>query len=360
MAMQLECPSCGATVRVRKGVPSVECQYCGNSIMVPGYKETSSSPAQATVFPTRSCGGTAAVLVAVSILLVVGISVFVYTMTGSAISEKSESALPDRLEIVINEFGSAGSGPGYFLDPVCIAIDGNDRIYVGERETGRIQVFSTGGEYLRQWTFAPGEEYYLSSMSADNKGTVYLVYGGELFAYSGESGELMDTLQHPEGWGFDDVDTAPDGSILVSWYKNEDDIVRFDSSGEITLIVENAISSNTGDSELSTTVAAGNLGEFFAFGSFNNIVLCFGSDGRFLDRFGSEDLFTMPSGMDIDPQGRLWISDLGNLLVFSPSGELLYTIDPGVLLGDFVINTDLQLFGITADETVVQLDISNY
>ncbi|MCD6587634.1 MAG: hypothetical protein J7K88_03690 [Candidatus Fermentibacteraceae bacterium] len=360
MATQLECPSCGATVKVRRGVPSVECQYCGNSIMVPGYKESSSSPAQVQVFPTRSCGGTVAVIVAVSILLVVGISVFVYTMTGSAISEKSESALPDRLEIVINEFGSAGSGPGYFQDPVCIAIDGNDRIYVGERETGRIQVFSTGGEYLRQWAFASGDGHYLSSMSADNKGTVYLVYGGELFAYSGESGELLDSLQHPEGWGFDDVDTAPDGSILASWYKHGDDILRFNPDGEITLTVESAISSNTGDSELSTTVVSGNLGEFYAFGSFNSVVLSFNSDGRFLDRFGSDDLFTMPSGMDVDPLGRLWISDFGNLLVFSPSGELLNTIDPGVYVRDFVINSDRQLFGLTVDGTVIQLDLSNY
>jgi sugar lactone lactonase YvrE len=231
---------------------------------------------------------------------------------------------------------------------------------VGERETGRIQVFNTDGEYMQQWTFAPGEEYYLSSMSADSRGTVYLVYGGELFAYSGESGELLDTLQHPEGWGFGDVDTAPDGSVLASWYKHGDDILRFDQDGEITLTLENAISSNTGDSELNTTVVSGNLGEFYAFGSFNNVVLGFNSDGRFIDRFGSDDLFIMPQGMDVDPQGRLWISDFGNLLVFSSSGELLYTLDPGVSLNEFVINTDQQLFGITIDETVVQLDISNY
>ncbi len=362
MAMQLECPSCGAKVKVRRGVPSVECQYCGNSIMVPGYREPPSSAptARTLVFPTKSCGRTIVVSVVVSILLVVGISVFVYTMTGSAVTELSDAVSEDSPTMLVNEFGGAGSGPGFFQDPVCIAIDGKDHIYVGERETGRIQVFDTDGDYLRQWVFASDEEYYLSSMSAGNSSTVYLVYGSDLFAYSGDSGELLDTLQHPKGWGFGDVDTAPDGSILASWYKHGDDILRFNSDGEITLMLENAISSNTGDSELSTTVVSGNLGEFYAFGSFNNAVFSFNSDGRFRDRFGSDDLFIMPQGMDVDPQGRLWISDFGNLLVFSSSGELLDTIDPGVSIGDFVINTDQQLFGITIDETVVQLDLSDY
>ncbi len=35
MAVQLDCPSCGASVKARRGVVSVTCQYCGNSVMVP-------------------------------------------------------------------------------------------------------------------------------------------------------------------------------------------------------------------------------------------------------------------------------------------------------------------------------------
>jgi DNA-directed RNA polymerase subunit RPC12/RpoP len=365
MAVQLECPSCGASVKVRKGVPSVECQYCGSSVIVPGYKEkTSYSSPKPFIFPAKSCGGTIAVITVVSALLVAGLAVFVYHMTGSAVKEvsaatsdmnSSEEQVP-----LVNEFGRVGNGSGCFQDPVCIATDNNNHVYVGERETGRIQVFERNGKYIRQWSFSQSGEYHLSSMSAGSDGTVYLVYGGELFAYSGETGELLDSLQHPEGWGFDDVDTAPDGSILASWRKNEDDIIRFDSNGEITLLLKSAISSNTGDTELSTTMAAGNLGEFYAFGSFNGVVLSFNPNGRFIDRFGSDDMFIMPSGMDVDPEGRLWISDFGNLLVFSSSGELLKTVDSGVSLGDFVINTDRQLFGITVDGTVVQLDLSNY
>ncbi len=68
----------------------------------------------------------------------------------------------------------------------------------------------------------------------------------------------------------------------------------------------------------------------------------------------------MPSGFDVDPYGRLWVSDFGDLLLFDPSGELLMTIEPVVTVYDFVISDDMQLYGITPDDTVVQIDISTY
>ncbi len=107
-------------------------------------------------------------------------------------------------------------------------------------------------------------------------------------------------------------------------------------------------------------VAAGNLGEIYAYGSFNEVVCIFNSEGRFLDRFGNEEMLLMPSGMDVDPIGRLWISDFGDLLLFSSSGDLLERITLGNSIYDFVINEDMQLYGITADETIVQIDLSVY
>ncbi|MCP4646265.1 MAG: hypothetical protein GY852_00830 [bacterium] len=264
---------------------------------------------------------------------------------------------PEGLPVVM-EFGGSGSGPGYFQEPECIAIDANGNIYVGDRKTCRIQVFNPEGGFRTQWFFAEGQDILLSSMSSSRDGVLYVVFEGALYSYDGVTGNLIDLLQHPDGWGFQDVDVAPDGSVQASWHKHRDDVLLYSSSGEMELHIEEVVSSRTGDSELSIMVAAGNFGEIHAYGSFNEVMCIFNSEGRFQNRFGGEGMFLMPSGMDIDPTGRLWVSDFGELLLFNSSGELLERIDPGKTIHDFVISEDMQLYGITSEETVVQIDLS--
>ena len=49
-------------------------------------------------------------------------------------------------------WGEPGSGPGEFRLPHAIAIDEDDRVIVADRENSRIQVFSSKGDYLTEWT----------------------------------------------------------------------------------------------------------------------------------------------------------------------------------------------------------------
>ncbi len=367
MAVQLDCPSCGASVKAKRGVASVTCQYCGSSILVPEYL------AGKTVTPSRvpihgkSCGKTALTLTVVAFLLVIGIAGVVFYFLAPATEKASQSfaatvqsELLDTDQQVIMEFGGSGTGPGFFQIPECIAIDASGNLFVGERDNNRIQVFDLNGEFIHQWFYSEKDDVYLSAMSCSRNGGLYLIFDSNLYLFDGETGEYVDLLEHPEGWGFSDVDVAPDGSVLASWYKNRDDIILFDASGDIELVIEEAISSQTGDSELNTMIAAGNLGKIFAFGSFNETVMIFNSDGRFLDRFGNEDMLIMPTGMDVDPLGRLWISDFGDLILFSTDGELLQRINLDNSIRDFVISDDMQLYGISADETIVQIDLTSY
>jgi len=49
-------------------------------------------------------------------------------------------------------WGGPGSGPGEFMTPHAIAVDAQNNIYVADRGNRRIQVFNTGGKFLRQIT----------------------------------------------------------------------------------------------------------------------------------------------------------------------------------------------------------------
>jgi hypothetical protein len=52
----------------------------------------------------------------------------------------------------IKSWGERGTRQGQFNTPHTIAIDQNDRVYVGDRTNRRIQVFDTEGRFLRQFT----------------------------------------------------------------------------------------------------------------------------------------------------------------------------------------------------------------
>lgn len=51
----------------------------------------------------------------------------------------------------IRRFGSPGSGPGQFNAPHTIAVDSRGRLFVGDRNNNRIQIFDRDGTFLDQW-----------------------------------------------------------------------------------------------------------------------------------------------------------------------------------------------------------------
>jgi len=52
----------------------------------------------------------------------------------------------------IMSWGGAGTGPGQFNEPHCLAFDSQGRLFVGDRVNERIQVFDQNGRYLAEWT----------------------------------------------------------------------------------------------------------------------------------------------------------------------------------------------------------------
>ncbi len=363
MSIQLDCPSCGASVKAKRTEKSVICNYCGNSILVPDYAPDSTKKSNAVAFG-QSWGKIAFMIVIGAVLLSLGLGVLVfYLVSLDNESDYIQSSLAYTLplpENIILEFGGAGTAPGFFQKPRFIALGENNNIIVGERETGRIQTFDTNGNLLFYWQFSDNEEVILQGMASSDEGKLFLVYNGGLYSYNATSGQLIDSLNHPEGRGFSDVDVTDDGSVLAAWYLHHDDIIKFSNQGEVEFIIDNAISSQSGEPELSTKIIAGNLGDIYGYGSFNTALFKFNSSGRYQDRFGDDELFTMPQGFDVDTRGRVWVSDFGEMLVFSDSGELTYRIKTGYSINDFVITSDMQLYGITSEETIVQINVSNY
>jgi DNA-binding beta-propeller fold protein YncE len=52
----------------------------------------------------------------------------------------------------ISSFGTNGTEPGQFKVPHALAMDSRGRLFVADRDNGRIQIFDQDGTFLEQWT----------------------------------------------------------------------------------------------------------------------------------------------------------------------------------------------------------------
>ena len=252
---------------------------------------------------------------------------------------------------VLLDFGSEGVGPGMFSDARSIAVDGAGRIYVGEYTGGRIQVFDPAGKFVTQWSIGD-RKTILRGLAADRKGMIYVVEGGRIDRYRGETGEKLGHVEYERN-GFDDVAVGADGGLVAGRQSNRDDIVTFDANGKLVRTIPAAISSASGDSELSMRVAVDGAGYIYALGRFNDGVFKFARDGKFMNRFGSAGdqpgQFRAPYSIAVDGYGRVYVGDIKGIQVFDANGRYLTLIGVKNVAFGMVFNEKNELFVVARD-----------
>ena len=345
-----QCPNCGAALDYTQGDdPTIRCPYCDASVIVPEeLRDKEPAPIPPTLpriqppiqikvsqsTPSKGCakGCVRTALVGGIIgLVILGIAAAVIMTTDNPLAALLDLpiTLPSSDSDAALTFGGEGTGPGLFTDARHIAVDGAGNIYVGEYSDGRIQVFDAFGEFVTLWML--NDETSLEGLAASRQGTVYAVQGGEIWIHEGATGQLLGQIEYAEGWGFEDVVVMADGGLVASWYKNSDDIVRFDAQGNTILTMYEAISSQSGESELAIRVAVDGLGNIYALGTFNSGVFKFTPDGKFVTRFGSAGgepgQFRAPHSIAVDGQGRVYVSDSKGVQIFDAGGRYLDLIE---------------------------------
>lgn len=229
------------------------------------------------------------------------------------------------------KFGSEGIGPGMFKDARSIGVDGEGRIYVGEYlNGGRIQAFDAAGKFITQWTVDP--KMPVRQLTADRRGTVYVVQRGEILRFEGTTGNPLGKIEYSSATDhgrayFDQVRATPDGGVVA--VVNDDDIVRFDAGGRVTRTITKALQTQTGDPERIESIAVDGLGNVYALSMHRGAVFKFSSDGRFVNRFGSSGeesgQFRAADAVAVDGKGRVFVSDIKGIQVFDSEGRYLDT-----------------------------------
>jgi sugar lactone lactonase YvrE len=100
---------------------------------------------------------------------------------------------------LIKRWGQTGTGPGEFDQPHALAMDSRGRLFVGDRNNNRIQIFDQDGKFLEEWRqFSRPSGIYI-----DRKDTIYVA-----------DSESESVSRNHDGWkrGIR-VGSAKDGSV---------------------------------------------------------------------------------------------------------------------------------------------------
>lgn len=121
----------------------------------------------------------------------------------------------------LGEWGSAGTGRGQFHFPHTVAVDSRGRVYVGDRENNRIQVFDARGGFLKEWTHlgspmsmvvAPGDQLWLLG---DDNAVEILTYdslAGRIMKIDPETGRILGSMPTPGHM----LSLSPSGDLYVA------------------------------------------------------------------------------------------------------------------------------------------------
>jgi streptogramin lyase len=244
------------------------------------------------------------------------------------------------------EFGSEGIGAGQFKDVRSVAVDGAGHVYVGEYMGGRVQVFDPQGKFITQWMV--DQKKPLLGMAADRKGTVYVVQSSSIFHYEGASGQFLGevTKRNPDrSESYADVFAALDGSLYAIGSNSK--IVRMDTNGAIKMTIN--VAEKIGEDIRLDRLAVDGKGYVYALNGGEKSVFKFAPDGRFVNRFGGSGAqpgqFNSPSGIALDGQGRVYVSDLGHpIQVFDGNGRYLDSFGANEVVFGLAVNDQNEIF----------------
>lgn len=378
MPQTFDCPKCGAPVTFERSPDptqtksTVRCAYCHSQLIPPN--DFAGQPARVVRIQFGLASGSKFpkwlwLLLAIPllglivvVLAAVGILTPALYSASRAVKEVNKPSRPETpkkessnsFAAVLLDFGSEGIGPGMFTDARSIAVDAAGQIYVGEYTGGRIQVFDPAGKFVTQWSIGD-RKTILRGLAADRKGTVYAVHGGHIERYRGDTGEKLGPVAY-DGSGFDDVVATIDGGLVAVKHGGSDDLVRFDANGKVTQTIPAAISSASGDSELSMRVAVDGAGNIYALGRFNDGVFKFGRDGKFINRFGGEGdqpgQLRSAYSIAVDGHGRIYVGDMKGIQVFDANGRYLSIINLKGMAFGTVFNDKNELFVVARDHVI--------
>ena len=204
----------------------------------------------------------------------------------------------------VARWGSEGDGEGQFRTPSGIAVDDQGYIYVADSNNDRIQKLDPNGKCVGVWGGkegnGPGEFFFPSGIAIGPDGSVYVVdAGNHRIQKFNSDGEFL------KEWG---EEGSEDGQFHFGVHHYEETVGEMNND----LYIKG--------------IAVDKDGNVYVSDSNNNRIQKFGSNGKFLGKWGSagagDGQFNMLSGLATDEEGNIFSAELMNQRIqkFKPDG----------------------------------------
>ena len=229
-------------------------------------------------------------------------------------------------EEYITEFGSYGAGPGQFVWPTAIALDGQGNVYLADEWLNRISVFNSEGEFLRSWP-----DGFEGGASQDDSARM-IAFGAGPNIPAGKAGSGDGELDRPAG-----IAISNDGTLFLTDSRNHR-IQKFTLDGKF-LGKFGTFGSGPGQLNMPWGIALDKEGNVFVADWRNDRIQQFTADGTWQASFGQSGTgvgqFNRPNSVCVDDDGDIYVADWLNdrVQVLAPDGRFVTE-----LRGDHVLS----------------------
>jgi len=225
------------------------------------------------------------------------------------------------------------------------------KVYVGDSENYRVQIFASNGEFISKWN-----SIWAEHMAIDPLGNVYIGLqnmSGKIIKYSSSGSIITEwtTGSSPAGLA---IDTS--GYIYVAC--SSDNLIQKYTLDGVLVNSWGSYGSANGQFHGPRGIALGLNGNVFVVDSGNNRIQVFDSNGTFITNWGTygsgDGKFNMPYDIAVNSEGKVYVADAYNnrIQVFSPviSGDI--TNDGTVDLQDAIAGLQV-VAGISSPVSVL-------
>jgi DNA-binding beta-propeller fold protein YncE len=258
---------------------------------------------------------------------------FAFLLCGTAFSESQDYKLVDG-------WGSSGSADGQFLQPIGIAIDGDDNVFISDPMNHRIQKFTPGGELLAMWgTYGRDQGQFIApqGIDVDGDGNVYVAdfLNDRIQKFTPEGEFLAAWSTRMNGWWLYSTPRA----LAVD--RDESCVYVHHASLTPPDLYYTCIQKFTADGMFmdqwpfiwldSLEMAIDSNHNLYAPATIIGPVQIFNADGDLVDQMQTcppDDAFCTTTGIALDKDGNVYVSDALHHTIkkFTPDGALITSI----------------------------------
>jgi len=244
----------------------------------------------------------------------------------------SSSGSSRNAELVWGQFGMED---GSFTKPRVLAIDQQDRLFIADR-SGRIQVFSRDGEFLRKWWLPKYKNGMPSGLTIDDDGNLLVAdtHYFRMLVYQPDGKLLKDrTIGGFRGYRpgefnlVTDVDRDSQGNYYIAEYGEYDRIQKFTPEGEFVL-QWGKLGRKPGEFVRPQNITIDKDDNVWVADACNHRIQVFSSTGKLLKIWGEEGhepgMLNYPYDLCLDEKGHLYVCEFGNSRIqkFTLDGKL--------------------------------------